>query len=165
MHTAQDELYAAIEGTAFHTRIILERMAEYGVPVTRVINGGGIPQNSPILNQIYADVFNKPVLVPVGVPTSLGSCIVALTAAGIFPSISAAQEKLCLPFKTYAPNPDAATVYEKLYRLYRKVYFALGREAAEPIALGEVLPELRRIAHIERTRDTNLDRSVLVTII
>jgi L-ribulokinase len=152
LHTAQDELYAAMEGTAFHTRIILERMAEYGVPVTRVINGGGIPQNSPVLNQIYADVFNKPVLVPVGVPTSLGSCIVALTAAGIFPSISAAQEKLCLPFKTYAPNPDAATVYEKLYQLYRKVYFALGSAAAEPTALGEVLPELRRIAHTQRTR-------------
>ena len=30
VHTAQDELFAAIEGTAFHTRIILERMAEYG---------------------------------------------------------------------------------------------------------------------------------------
>ena len=40
VHTAQDELFAAIEGTAFHTRIILERMAEHGVPVDRVINGG-----------------------------------------------------------------------------------------------------------------------------
>ena len=29
VHTAQDELFAAIEGTAFHTRIILERMAEH----------------------------------------------------------------------------------------------------------------------------------------
>ena len=29
-HTAQDELFAAIEGTAFHTRVILDRMAEYG---------------------------------------------------------------------------------------------------------------------------------------
>jgi len=27
--TAQDELFAAIEGTAFHTRIILDRMAEH----------------------------------------------------------------------------------------------------------------------------------------
>jgi L-ribulokinase len=42
-HTAQDELFAAIEGTAFHTRVILERMEEYGVPIRRVINGGGIP--------------------------------------------------------------------------------------------------------------------------
>src|SRR6202012_1989089 len=29
VHTAEDELFAAIEGTAFHTRIILERVAEY----------------------------------------------------------------------------------------------------------------------------------------
>jgi len=62
--TAQDELFAAIEGTAFHTRIILERMAEYGVPVDRVINAGGIPQNNAVLNQVYADVLGKPVLVP-----------------------------------------------------------------------------------------------------
>ncbi len=47
LHTAQDELFAAIEGTAFHTRIILDRLAEYGVPVARVINGGGVPQNIP----------------------------------------------------------------------------------------------------------------------
>ena len=46
LHTAKDELFAAIEGTAFHTRIILERMAEHGVPVHRVINAGGIPQNN-----------------------------------------------------------------------------------------------------------------------
>jgi L-ribulokinase len=26
-HTAQDELFAAIEGTAFHTRVILDRMS------------------------------------------------------------------------------------------------------------------------------------------
>jgi L-ribulokinase len=44
MHTAADELFAAIEGTAFHTRIILDRMEEHGVPIRRVINGGGIPQ-------------------------------------------------------------------------------------------------------------------------
>ena len=43
-HTAQDELFAAIEGTAFHTRVILERMEEHGVPVRRIINGGGIPR-------------------------------------------------------------------------------------------------------------------------
>ena len=42
-HTAADELFAAIEGTAFQTRLILERMAEYGVPIRRVINGGGHP--------------------------------------------------------------------------------------------------------------------------
>ena len=51
VHTAQDELFAAIEGTAFHTRIILERMAEHGVRIDRVINAGGIPQKSEVLNR------------------------------------------------------------------------------------------------------------------
>jgi L-ribulokinase len=45
-------LYAAIEGTTFHTRVILERVEEHGVPVRRVINAGGIPQRSEVLNRM-----------------------------------------------------------------------------------------------------------------
>ncbi|MFP5237463.1 MAG: ribulokinase [Acidobacteriota bacterium] len=146
IHTAQDELFAAIEGTAFHTRIILERMAEHGVRVDRVINGGGIPQNNPVLNRVYANVLGKPVLVPAGVPTSLGSGIFAMVAAGVFPTVEAAQEKLCLDHTTFAPEPKAVAVYERLYALYRKTYFALGQRSATPTALGDVLPELRAIA-------------------
>jgi len=63
-HSAQDELFAAIEGTAFHTRVVLDRLAEYGVPIRRVINAGGIPQKNDVLNRVYANVLNKPVLVP-----------------------------------------------------------------------------------------------------
>ena len=83
-HTAQDELFAAIEGTAFHTRVILERMEEHGVPIRRVINGGGIPQKNAVLNQVYANVLSKPMLVPKGDVTSLGSAIFAFLAAGTF---------------------------------------------------------------------------------
>jgi L-ribulokinase len=146
LHTAKDELFAAIEGTAFHTRIILERMAEYGVPVERVINAGGIPQNNTVLNQVYADVLGKSVLVPDGVPTSLGSGIFALIAAGVFTSIEEAQQKMCLPFKTYAPRAQAVERYNELFHLYRKVYFAFGRRDSASASLGDILPELRRIA-------------------
>ena len=82
MHTAQDELFAAIEGTALHTRIILERMQQHGSPVNRIINGGGIPQKNRVLNQVYANALNKPVLVPAGDVTSLGSAIFAFLASG-----------------------------------------------------------------------------------
>ncbi len=146
LHSAQDELFAAIEGTAFHTRIILERMAEYGVPVERVINGGGIPQNNRVLNQVYANVLHKPVLVPSGIPTSLGSGIFAMLAAGVFPSVEAAQAKLCFGHTTFTPDPRSAAVYERLYALYRQMYFALGSRAAEPAVFGDILPELRKIA-------------------
>jgi len=146
LHTAQDELFAAIEGTAFHTRIILERMAEYGTPVHRVINAGGIPQHNKVLNQVYADVLDKPVLVPDGVPTSLGSAIFGLVAAGVFASVEEAQDKLCLPFRVYEPNPEAVARYNQLFALYSDVYFAFGQKNGSSSTLGKVLPELRRIA-------------------
>ena len=146
LHTAQDELFAAIEGTALHTRIILERMAEHGVPVTRIINAGGIPQNNAVLNQVYANVIGKPVLVPDGTPTSLGSGIFALLAAGAFSTIEEAQNSVCLPYRSYAPQPKSVAVYNELYALYRKVYFALGKYDAPATPLGMILPELRRIA-------------------
>jgi L-ribulokinase len=146
VHTAQDELFAAIEGTAFHTRIILERMAEHGVRIDRVINAGGIPQKSEVLNHVYANVLNKPVLVPKGIPTSLGSGIFALMSAGAYKTIEEAQAAVCLPLRTVEPDAKAAAVYEQLYRHYRDVYFALGSRDAKPVALGKVLPELRKIA-------------------
>ena len=148
--TAQDELFAAIEGTAFHTRIILERMAEHGVRIDRVVNAGGIPQKNEVLNRIYANVLNKPVLVPAGIPTSLGSGIFALLAAGTYKTIEEAQAAVCLPLRTVEPSAAAAAAYEPLYQLYRKVYFALGTRDAAPAALGAVLPELRRIAAAAR---------------
>src|SRR5580658_2530523 len=146
VHTAQDELFAAIEGTAFHTRIILERMAEHGVKIERVINAGGIPQKNEVLNRVYANVLNKPVLVPAGIPTSLGSGIFALLAAGAYKTIEEAQAAVCLPLRTVEPDKKSAAVYEQLYPLYRDVYFALGKRDASPVALGKVLPELRKIA-------------------
>ena len=145
-HTAQDELFAAIEGTAFHTRVILERMAEHGVPVRRIINGGGIPQKNPVLNQVYANAMGKPILVPGSDVTSLGSAIFAFLAAGAFRTVEEAQERMCPPYAVVQPEPAAAATCEELYRLYRKLYFGLGRKSAAAVEVGDVLPELRRIA-------------------
>jgi L-ribulokinase len=146
MHTAADELFAAIEGTAFHTRVILERMQEHGVPIHRVINAGGIPQRNEVLNRVYANVLNKPVLVPETDVTSLGSAIFAFLAAGEFQTIEEAQGKLCPRYRTIAPDPGAVSIYEDLYRVYRKLYFGFGRAGASAIEAGDVLPTLRRIA-------------------
>lgn len=155
LHTAQDELMAAIEGTAFHTRIILERMAEGGVPIQRVINAGGIPQNNAVLNQVYANVLNKPVLVPDATPTSIGSAIFAQVAAGIFATIEEAQAKMCPGHKTYTPDARDAAVYEELYQLYREVYFSFGEKTFTSKHLAEVLPRLREIAAKARSAGAN----------
>jgi L-ribulokinase len=138
--TAQDELFAAIEGTAFHTRVILERMAEHGVRIDRVINAGGIPQRGDTLNRVYANVLNKPVLVPAGDVTSLGSAIFAFMAAGTFKTIEDAQTALCPAWKTYEPDPQESAVYEKLFAIFRKLYFGLGEGE-----FRDALPGLRAI--------------------
>ncbi len=145
-HTAQDEVFAAIEGTAFHTRVILERMEQHGVPVHRIINGGGIPRKNPVLNQVYANVMNKPILVPTGDVTSLGSAIFAFVAAGTFSSVEQAQKALCPDLAVVQPQPSAAATYAELYQLYRKLYFAFGDRRSPAVEIGDVLPELRRIA-------------------
>ncbi|KQX51315.1 MULTISPECIES: ribulokinase [Ensifer] len=149
-HTAQDELYAAIEGTAFHTRIILERMEQHGVPVHRVINGGGIPQKSSILNQIYANVLGKPILVPDGIPTGLGSSIFASMASKDHASIESAQAAMCLGYRRFEPDPATRGRYETLYQLYKQVYMGFGTSGLSDFS--EVLGDIKRIAAGEATR-------------
>jgi L-ribulokinase len=145
-HTAQDELFAAIEGTAFHTRVILERMEEHGVPVRRIVNGGGIPQRNAVLNQVYANVMGKPILVPKGDVTSLGSAIFAFLAAGAFRTVEEAQAALCPGHVSVEPEPSGAEAYRDLYPLFRKLYFGFGEKGSAAVEIGEVLPGLREIA-------------------
>lgn len=53
---------------------------------------------------------------------------------------------MCLKHKTYHPEPEAVRVYERLFQHYRDVYFALGTRDADAVRLGNVLPELKKIA-------------------
>ena len=142
--TAQEELFAAIEGTAFHTRIILDRMLEHGVQVKRVINAGGIPLKNPVLNQVYANVLGRPVLVPNGNVVGLGSAIFAFLAAGTFKTVEEAQARVCPEHQTFAPDPEAQQVYATLYPVFRDLYFAFGEPGRGPFS--HVLPELIRVA-------------------
>jgi L-ribulokinase len=141
--TAQDELFAAIEGTALHTRVIFDRMSSNGVRVQRVINAGGIPQKNDVLNRVYANVLGRPVLVPTKSVTSLGSAIFAFMAAGTFKSIEEAQDKMCPPHRVYEPDKSEQRLYDELYRLFSRLYFGFGDKRME---VGDVLPSLIRIS-------------------
>ena len=152
-HIAQDELFAAIEGTAFHTRVILDRMAEYGAPTVRIINGGGIPQNNPVLNQVYANVLGKPVLVPSSKVTGLGAAIFAFLAAGVFSTIAEAQKQVCPRYTVFNPQPETKEIYDQLYECYRRIYFDFGQPRTDS-CFGDVLPKLIRIATQQEAKTT-----------
>ena len=116
------------------------------MPIRRVIQGGGIPSKNDTLNRVYANVLNKPVMIPEGEVTSLGSAIFASLAAGAFRTVEEAQDALCPKYRVIDPDPAAVAVYEELYQIYRRLYFAFGQPGSQPVAVGDVLPNLRRIA-------------------
>src|SRR5262249_51173166 len=146
--TAADELFAAMEGTALHTRIIIERLAEHGVPVKRLIHAGGIPRKSPALNRIYANTLGVPVLLPKSDTTSLGSAIFAFLAAGTFKTVEEAQQALCPNYDVIEPEPTAAKIYNELFDHFHSLYFALGSEQSAAIEIGRLLPAPRRHASL-----------------
>jgi L-ribulokinase len=147
-HGPEDEFFSAIEGTALHTRIILEHMQTYGVPVARVINGGGIPRKNELLNQVYANVLNKSVVTPVGDVTGLGAAAFAFLTAGIFATLEDAQQALCPPYKIYEPQAEALPVYDELFDWFKRLYYALGKKEPYSCDLTGVLPTLRRLAAV-----------------
>ncbi len=103
-------------------------MAEHGVKTMRVINAGGIPQKNKVLNQVYANVLERPVLVPNKSVTSLGSAIFAFRAAGTFKTLEEAQDKMCPQHTVFTPDASTKSIYDELFALYRKIYLVLGSE-------------------------------------
>ena len=131
--TAQDELFAAIEGTALHTRVILDRMAEHGVPIKRVINAGGIPQKNAVLNQVYANVLGRPVLVPSeerGEPRVRRS--LRFWRQGRLIRLRKRRSRFALLIRNTCRIRAEQEVYEVLYPLFRKLYFAFGSAGKRP---------------------------------
>jgi L-ribulokinase len=142
-HTAADELFAALEGTAFHTKVILDHLGMFRVPSARVINTGGLPQHMPAINQLYANVLNKPVRAPDRAAIGLGSAIFAGVAAGAFSCVDDAQDALCPEFREYQPDTRAIPVYEELYDAFRKIYFLFGDGGPAAKSADGVLRTLR----------------------
>jgi L-ribulokinase len=143
LHTTRAEVYRAlIEATAFGARAIVERLAEYGVPIDRVVCCGGIAEKNDLFMQIYADVLGRPMLVA-GSPQvpALGAAIAAAVAAGGaaggYDRFEAAQEHMTsLKAQRFVPDDGAHAVYGELYALYRELHDVFGavRDARADLA-------------------------------
>ncbi len=135
LHSTPAEIFRAlVEATAFGARMIRDRMTEYGVPIERVINCGGISIKSPMLMQIYADVLNCPMLVSASEQTcALGSAMAGAVVGGAHADFAAAAEAMTgIRDVVYEPVPENVAVYERLFGLYRRLHDIFGtREYAE----------------------------------
>lgn len=133
LQTTRAEVYRAlIEATAFGALTIQNRMAEYGVPIERIICCGGIAEKNPLLMQIYADVIGQKLEVSRSSQTcALGAAIfgavVAGAGAGGYDTAEQAQARMVgVKDVAYLPCPENHAVYGQLYELYRRLHDTFG---------------------------------------
>ncbi|HRI59632.1 MAG TPA: ribulokinase [Saprospiraceae bacterium] len=111
---------ALVEATAFGAKKIVERFQSEGVPIRQVIGIGGVSKKSPFVMQTLANVLNMPIkIVQSEQACALGAAICAAAAAGVYPTLSAAQAAMASGYAAeFQPQADKTEVYEKLYRKY-----------------------------------------------
>jgi L-ribulokinase len=129
LYSTPAEVYRAlIEATAFGALTIINRMEEYGVKISQIVNCGGIADKSALVMQIYADVTGRPMKISRSAQTcALGSAIAAAVVAGAHKDYATAQKKMTgLKSIVYKPNPKAVAVYKELYAQYKQLHDAFG---------------------------------------
>lgn len=111
---------ALVEATAFGAKAIVERFESEGVPIRQVIGIGGVSKKSPFVMQTLANVLDRPIkIVKSEQACALGAAICAATAAGLYPSMAAAQAAMTSGFDAeYQPNAEKVAVYRHLYQRY-----------------------------------------------
>lgn len=111
---------AFVEATAFGSRAIIDKFIEDGLVIDEVIAIGGIPQKSPLVMQILADVIDMPVKVAKSFQAvALGAAIFGAVASGYYKDIASAQKNMASGYlKIYKPDKKNASTYRKLYKLY-----------------------------------------------
>ena len=118
---------AVLEGVAFAIRDSVEIARQLGVRITESgLCGGGA--KSPVWRKIMSNVLQMEIQVPEQEEgAGYGAAILAMVAAGAYPTVRAACERLRMriPRRVYRPEADTASRYEERYRVYRSLYPAL----------------------------------------
>jgi xylulokinase len=113
---------AALEGTAFGLRDVIDRLQALGVPAERVrILGGGA--RSRLWAQIRADVSGLPAeRSAVADASAVGAALLAAVAGGAQPDVATAARRVGAVAETAEPRPEEARVYDDAYARYRRLF-------------------------------------------
>ena len=140
---APDIYRALIEATAYGTREIIEAFEAQGIEVRELVAAGGLPEKNALLRQIYADVTGRTFKLSGSAQApALGSAMHAAVAAGIYPDIQAAADKMGkLKDEVVTPIAENQAMYDGLYKEYKALYDYFGRGA------NDVMKRLKAIKH------------------
>lgn len=123
---------AVMEGVTFSLRDCLELIENLGVDFSIVRAAGG-GARSRLWRQMMADVFRRPVeSVLDSQGPALGVALLAGVGAGVYSSISEACTQTIRVADSLEPNIQHAELYERQYRVFRRLY------ASVKEAFGEI---------------------------
>jgi xylulokinase len=112
---------AVLEGICFAIRDIITVMEESGAVVNELRIAGTV-SGSDRLNQMKADITQKPVLVPHQKEAELlGLAIIGSCTLGKFSSFSEAANGFVRIEKTFQPNEKNYALYDNLFEEYQKM--------------------------------------------
>ena len=139
LHTTAAEIYRAmIEATAFGSKIIIDQIEKFRVPIEAICVAGGIAEKSPLAMQIYSDVLGRKIIVSRSAQTcALGSAIAGAVAGGVYGSVLDGVHAMT-GFKdlTYEPTSEGQATYGRLFALYRDLHDAFGKTGRTPDLSG-----------------------------
>ena len=123
-HSRAHVFRAILESVVYGFRHHIDELGEMGYRPQQIIaTDGGV--KSPLWCQIAADILNAPVRAYPSHPGSaLGVAFTAGMAVGVFSRWGEIRGFLT-DYRSYAPDPGAAAVYDRAYKVYRDLYPAL----------------------------------------
>lgn len=109
-----------VEAISFGAKKIVDRFADEGVQIDTVVGIGGVAKKSGFVMQTLANVLNMPIKIAVSDQApALGAAMYAAVAAGIYPTVLEASQKMGSGFDAeYHPQAEQVEIYKTLYARY-----------------------------------------------
>lgn len=128
-HGAGHVIRAVLEGVGFRFRSLQTMLHDMGLPVNDIRASGGFTR-SPFWVQLMADVLNRGLSVPAcGETSAVGAALWPMLAAGNAPDLESVADRVQLG-AAFAPQVEAAAIYDQAYALYEQLYTSLSASGA-----------------------------------
>lgn len=138
LKTKPEEIYLALlSSIAYGTRRLVELYRKSGVSVERITAAGGISVKNPLFMQLLADAVGMDISVTdTKQAGAKGSAIYAAVAAGIYPTVAEAAERMGEGCSVvYSPRKEQKAAHDGLYEIYC--------ELSEQMAYSDIMKRLR----------------------
>ena len=114
---------ALMESLCFGAKSVFDLFEAADFRIDRVIMTSGLAANNPLVVQIMADVFDRPIEVPEIVnSTAVGAAIHGAVASGLVADYQEGAARFgARTFRVFEPTRDAVAAYRPLYQVYRSL--------------------------------------------